>query len=230
LIFRGDPPRFPNVSSTGHRCIRVCRALSLILTMLVQLAAQGTPETSFDAIYRRGLQLNAELKTLTAGFTETTTSEMLTRPLLATGTIAVERPSRVVLHYQEPEQRDVLIDGDRLTVSWPARHIHEVTNIAATNRRIQRYFIDASPDRLRDNFTIAIRPGGDRRHTFQLTMVPKRKQIREGLASLDLWIDDASLLLAAMKMTFPNGDTKLMVLDKVVTNQPIDPSVFSAAK
>lgn len=198
--------------------------------MLVQLAAQGTPETSFDAIYRRGLQLNAELKTLTAGFTETTTSEMLTRPLLATGTIAVERPSRVVLHYQEPEQRDVLIDGDRLTVSWPARHIHEVTNIAATNRRIQRYFIDASPDRLRDNFTIAIRPGGDRRHTFQLTMVPKRKQIREGLASLDLWIDDASLLLAAMKMTFPNGDTKLMVLDKVVTNQPIDPSVFSAAK
>ena len=210
--------------------MRMWSVLSLILTMLVQLAAQGTPDTSFDAIYQRGLRLNAELKTLTAGFTETTTSEMLARPLLAKGTIAVERPSRVVLHYQEPEQRDVLIDGDRLTVSWPARHIHEVTNIATANRRIQRYFIDASPDRLRENFTIAIRPGGDRRHTYQLTMVPRRKQIREGLASLDLWIDDTSLLLTAMKMTFPNGDTKLMVLDKVVTNQPIDPSVFSAAK
>ena len=210
--------------------MRMWSVLSLILTMLVQLAAQGTPDTSFDAIYQRGLRLNAELKTLTAGFTETTTSEMLARPLLAKGTIAVERPSRVVLHYQEPEQRDVLIDGDRLTVSWPARHIHEVTNIATANRRIQRYFIDASPDRLRENFTIAIRPGGDRRHTHQLTMVPKRKQIREGVTNLDLWIDDTSLLLAAMKMTFPNGDTKLMVLDKVVTNQPIDPSVFSAAK
>jgi len=216
--------------STGRCCMRVWSVLSLILTMLVQLAAQGKPDTSFDDIYRRSLQLNAELKTLTAGFTETTTSEMLTRPLLATGTIAVERPSRVVLHYQQPEQRDVLIEGDRLTVSWPARHIHEVTNIATTNRRIQRYFIDASPDRLHDNFTIAIRPGGDRRHTYQLTMVPKRKQIREGVTNLDLWIDDTSLLLAAMKMTFPNGDTKLMELDKVVTNQPIDPAVFSAAK
>jgi outer membrane lipoprotein-sorting protein len=211
--------------------MRVRSVLPLILLMLVvQLSAQGKPDTSFDAIYQRGLQLNAELKTLTASFTETTTSEMLTRPLLATGTIAVERPLRVVLHYQEPEQRDVLIEGDRLTVSWPARHIREVTNITTTNRRIQRYFVDASPDRLRENFTIAVRTGGDRRHTYQLTMVPKRKQIREGLASLDLWIDDASLLLAAMKMTFANGDTKLMVLDKVVTNQPIDPSVFSAAK
>ena len=93
----------------------------------------------------------------------------------------------------------MLIEDDRLTVSWPSRHIREVTNIATTNRRIQRYFIDASPDRLRDNFTIAIRTGGDRRHTYQLTMVPRRKQIWEGLASLDLWIDDASLLLAAQK-------------------------------
>jgi outer membrane lipoprotein-sorting protein len=217
--------------SIGHRATRVQSVLSLILALLVvQLAAQGKPDTSFDAIYRRGLQLNAELKTLTAAFTETTTSEMLTRPLLATGTIAVERPSRVVLHYQEPEQRDVLIEGDRLTVSWPSRRIREVTNIATTNRRIQRYFVDASPDRLRDTFTIAVRSGGDRRHTYQLTMVPRRKQIREGLASLDLWIDDASLLLAAMKMTFPNGDTKLMVLDRVVTNQPVDPSLFSAAR
>ena len=217
--------------STGRRGTRVQSVLSLILAMLVvQVAAQGKPDTSFDAIYRRGFQLNAELKTLTAAFTETTTSEMLTRPLTATGTIAVERPSRVVLHYQAPEQRDVLIEGDRLTVSWPSRHIREVTNIATTNRRIQRYFVDASPDRLRDSFTIAVRTGGERRHTYQLTMVPRRKQISEGLASLDLWIDDASLLLAAMKMTFPNGDTKLMVLDNVVTNQPVDPSLFSAAR
>jgi outer membrane lipoprotein-sorting protein len=224
--------RYHVFMSTGRCWMRVWSVFALILTALaVQLAAQGTAaDTSFDALYRRGRQLNAELKTLTANFTETTTSQLLTRPLLATGTIAVERPSRVVLHYQEPEQRDVLIEGDRLTVSWPARHIREVTNITTTNRRIQRYFVDTSPDELRENFTISIRIGADRRRTHQLTMVPRRKQIREGLASLDLWIDDASLLLSAMKMTFPNGDTKLMVLDKLVTNQPIDPSLFSAAK
>jgi outer membrane lipoprotein-sorting protein len=210
-------------------CARVSIALVAVLaSAIAQPTAQDKAPLSFDAIYQRGTELNAQLKTLTARFTETTTSTLLTRPLVATGTVAVERPSRVVLHYLEPEQRDVLIEGDRMTVSWTSRHIHEVTNIAATNRRIQKYFVDASPDRLRDSFTIATRTSGDRPHTFQLTMTPKRKQMKEGLSSLDLWIDDTSLLLSAMKMTFPSGDTKLMTLENVVANQPIDPAVFSA--
>jgi hypothetical protein len=29
-----------------------------------------------------------------------------------------------------------------------------------------------------------------------------------------------------MRMKFPNGDTKLMVLDDVVANPPLDPAVF----
>src|SRR5207247_11191832 len=92
---------------------------------------------------RGGSDINATTTTLTARFTETTTSSLLTRPLVASGIVVVERPSRVVLHYQQPELRDVLIDGDRLTVSWPGRHIRDVTNIAAANRRIQKYFVDS---------------------------------------------------------------------------------------
>ena len=30
-----------------------------------------------------------------------------------------------------------------------------------------------------------------------------------------------------MQMTFPNGDTKLMVFEDVVLNAPVDPGVFS---
>ena len=67
----------------------------------------------------------------------------------------------------------------------------------------------------------------DRPHTYRLTMVPRRKQIREGLSRLELWLDQTSLLLAAMRMTFPNGDTKLMVLEDVVANAPLDPGVFT---
>ena len=58
-------------------------------------------------------------------------------------------------------------------------------------------------------------------------MVPKRKQILEGLSRLDLWVDWTSVLLMAMRMSFPSGDTKLMTFTDVVPNAPIDPSVFS---
>ncbi len=214
----------------------VALATALLLTTLVLVVSaqprsspQKTAEddASFDALYRRGSAVNGSLKTLTAKFTETTTSAMLTRPLLASGTVAVERPSRVVLHYLQPEQRDVLIDGERLTVSWPGRGIRDVTNIASANRRIQKYFVDSNPAELRDSFDIVSQQAPDRPGTYRLTMTPKRKQIREGLSGLELWLDQRSLLLAAMRMKFPNGDTKLMVLDDVVANPAIDPAVFT---
>src|SRR5439155_1520251 len=134
------------------------------------------------------------------------------------GATALRPPSRVVLHYQQPELRDVLIDGDRLTVSWPGRHIREVTNIAAANRRIQKYFVDSKPALLRESFDIVSEKADDRPRAYRLTMVPRRKQIREGLSRLELWLDQTSLLLAAMRMTFPNRDTKLRAFEDTGRN------------
>ena len=61
-------------------------------------------------------------------------------------------------------------------------------------------------------------------------MVPKRKQIKENLARLDLWIDRASLLLDTMKMTFANGDSKTMAFEDVTPNAPLDPATFALEK
>jgi hypothetical protein len=60
-----------------------------------------------------------------------------------------------------------------------------------------------------------------------VTLVPKRKQIRESLARLDLWVARSSMLLDAMRMTFANGDTKTMAFEDVSPNAPIEPGTFS---
>ena len=184
---------------------------------------------SFDDFYERGQRANASVKTLTAHFVETTTSSLLTTPLVARGRLAVERPARVVLHYEAPEPHVVLIDGNRMTMSWPGRNIRQVTDIGAAQGRVQKYFLNSSAADLRRQFEIQERDAGDRPGTHHVTMVPKRKQIRETLAGLDLWVDRSTLLMSAMKMTFANGDTKLMVLDEVVKNAVLEPGTFSAA-
>jgi outer membrane lipoprotein-sorting protein len=209
-----------------RRCLAVTIAAVVCSAAAAGSAQKAVADDSFDALFRRGSEVNASLKTLTGRFTESTTSSLLTRPLIARGTVAVERPSRVILNYDEPEARVVLIDGDRLTVSWPGRHIKQVTNVASAQRRVQKYFVDSTPAELRSNFEIESRRAEDRPGTYRLTMVPKRKQIREGLTRLELWLDQSSLLLSAMRMTFPNGDTKLMVLTDVVANAPLDSTVF----
>jgi outer membrane lipoprotein-sorting protein len=211
------------------RIVKVQRTGTIAVILLASLigARQAAGERDlFDELHARGQKQNAGLKTLTASFVETSTSPLLTRPVIARGTAIVERPSRVALRYTDPDARVVLIDGDRMTMSWPSAGIRSVRDIGASQRRIQRYFVDSSPDELRSHFRVGARDVDDRAGAYLLTMVPKRKQIQQGMTQLELWLDRTSLLLTAMRMTFPGGDTKLMTFTDVKPNAPIDPAWF----
>ena len=200
-------------------------AIAAILLLVVD-TARGAD--LFDALYARGQKQNAQLRTFTATFTETTSSALLTRPLVARGTVAVERPARIALTYTEPDKRLVIIDGDRMTVSWPSRRVLQTKDIGASQRRVQKYFVNGTPDELRQHFDVSAREAGV--GAYVITMVPTRTQIKEGLSRLELAIDPATLLLSAMTMTFPNGDTKRMTFSDVTPNAAIDPSVFTVEK
>jgi outer membrane lipoprotein-sorting protein len=113
-----------------------------------------------------------------------------------------------------------------MTVSWPSAGVHTVTDIGAAQRRVQKYFVDSSAKELRGHFDIAASEPQDRPGTYLLAMAPKRKQIREGITKIELWLDRTTLLLTAMRMTFPSGDTKLMTFSDVKTNAAIDPARF----
>jgi len=192
---------------------------------IVDLSARGAAPDLFDDLYRRGQKQNGTLRTFTASFTETTTSTLLTRPLTARGTVAVERPSRVALRYIEPDERVVIIDGDRMTIAWPSRAVQQTKDIGAAQKRVQRYFVDSSPGELRSHFEITARELPDRAG-YLVTMVPTRKQIKEGLTRLEIFVDPATLLMSEMAMSFPNGDSKRMVFSDVRPNTPVDPALF----
>jgi outer membrane lipoprotein-sorting protein len=229
-------PDLPGVLRVFARAAGLCCALGLLLSPSAGAAqkpsgrgASGTP--SFDELYARGRTINAGVTTLTARFTETTTPSLLTRPLVERGLLYVQRPSRrVALHYTDPPDRVTLIDGDRMITSWPSRKILERRDVGATQRRVQRYFEEGDASELRKGFDIEVRDRSERPGMREMGMSPKRKQIRENLARLDIWVDESSGFLNAMRMTFSNGDIKLMEFTDVVANGAIDPAVFSVPK
>ena len=202
-------------------------AAMLVASVLTFLSANASPD-GFDDLYARGQQVNGAMKTLTARFTETSTSTLLTKPITARGRLWVERPSRVILRYTDPDARVVLMDGNRMTVAWPSRNINQTVDITTAQGRVQKYFVNGTAADLRRQFEIETRDDGDGRPgTYYVSMVPKRKQIRETLARLELWVDRTSMLLAGMKMTFANGDLKTMTFEDVVANAPLDARTFS---
>jgi outer membrane lipoprotein-sorting protein len=176
----------------------------------------------FDEIYRRSQPIASTLKTIRAHFTETTTSSLLATPLVAEGTLVAVRPSDLLITYTKPDRKILRMDAKKLVFIWPDRHVRQESDIEQAQKRVQRYFVDKSPDELRRHFTIHASEDPRRAGTYLVELVPTRKQIKEGLFRIELWIDKSSLMLSSMRMTFPNGDTKTMGLQDVEMNAPVD--------
>jgi outer membrane lipoprotein-sorting protein len=191
------------------------------------VASEGSASKDlFDQIFDRALARRQSIHSIRAHFTETTTSSLLEKPLVSHGTLLAALPARVLMTYTDPEKRTVAIDRRSLVVAWPDRQEQERMDISRLQKRIDQYFTQATIAQLRATFEIEAEPDRVLRQTDRVDMRPKRKQIREGLERLELWIDRVRLLPVQMQMTFPGGDRKTIRLDEVVVNPPVTDETF----
>jgi outer membrane lipoprotein-sorting protein len=205
-----------------HGSTRVAAALVIVLAWP---AKSGHSADRFDDLFARVASRRTLLTSIRARFTETTRSTLLQRPIVAHGTILGAPPARVLMTYEDPERRVVAIDARRMILAWPDRGQRETIYIGATQKRIQQYFTNASADRLRALFEIAVGPDA-RRNLDRVEMVPRRKQLRQGLAKLELSVNRDTLLLEGLQMTFSGGDVKTITLEDIVVNEPVSDGMF----
>ena len=191
------------------------------------VASQATaPGDLFDQLFARTIAKRQSIQSLRARFTETTTSSLLEKPLVSHGTVIAAPPSRVLMTYTDPERRMIAIDSKSLVVVWPDRGEREKIDIMQMQKRIDQYFTQASIGQLRSMFDITAQPDSVIREADRVDMRPKRKQIKQGLERLELWIDRESLLLVQMQMTLAGGDKKTIRLEDVAVNVPISDETF----
>ena len=207
----------------------------LLLSVLVRLLAAASlaapaplraADDLFTQIYNRSLLKKQSMQSIRARFTETTVSSLLVRPIVARGTVIAAAPARVLMTYTEPEPKVLAMDGRSLVVAWPRRQERERIDITQIQKRVDQYFTHASVDELRSMFDVAATADPAVRNADRIDMRPKRKQIKEGLERLELWIDRESVLLVQMRMTFPGGDQKTITLDDIATNIPVSDETF----
>ena len=211
----------------------------LVLTIVPVLAAapgsrpvgqarpgSTAPGDRFAEIFNRSLLKQQSIRSIRARFTETTVSSLLMKPLVAHGVIIAAPPGRVVMTYEDPEQKTLAMDGKTLVIVWPDRREREQINIVDIQKRIDQYFTTASISQLRSMFEITARPDPSVPHTDQVDMHPTRKQIKQGLERLELWIDRENDMLTRMRMTFPGGDQKTITLEDITVNVPVTDEMF----
>jgi outer membrane lipoprotein-sorting protein len=193
------------------------------------IASQASPQASkdlFTQIYQGAVAKRQSIHSIRARFTEITVSNLLEQPLVAHGTVIAAPPGRVLMTYTDPERRTLALDGRSLVIVWPDRHERETIDISQMQKRIDRYFTQANPEQLRSMFDIRAEPDAAMAGADLIDMRPKRKQIKQGLERLALWIDRERSLLVQMQMTFPGGDKKTIALDNIALNVPIGDDTF----
>jgi outer membrane lipoprotein-sorting protein len=212
-------------AGVSARWIGLPTRLSIVLLAGVLTASAttraGAPADLFDDIYRKGQPLEQSIKTIRAHFTETTTSSLLVKPVVAEGTLLAVRPSDILLSYTRPEKKLLRIDATTLRFVWPDRKLHETRDIRESQGRVQKYFVDKTPGELRRHFAITATDDAARPGTWRIEMLPKRKQIQQGVTKIELWIDQRTSMLSTMTLTFTGGDTKTMAFTDVEVNAPI---------
>ena len=147
--------------STARRASRLTRLV--VARDAARRRPIGARATCSTRSTSAGKPIEQSLKTIRARFTEETTSSLLTRPLVAEGTLIVVRPSDIVLTYTKPERKTLRLDAGQLLFVWPDRGLRETKDIRESQARVQRYFVNKSPDELRRHFTIAASRGQDAR-------------------------------------------------------------------
>jgi outer membrane lipoprotein-sorting protein len=203
------------------------RRVAFALVALASIgAARQTPDPLAE-LFARGKAMQPAMHSVAASFTETTVSSVLRDPLVAKGTLVAALPLRVLMTYESPEVRYVLLDAERMVTAVPARRERHELDIGETWRRIQKYFVDASPDELRKSFEITLDTDPASRDAYRLDMTPKRKQIREGIARLRLWIDRTRLVMRKMRLDYTDGDSRTLELANIKVNVAVDDRTFT---
>jgi outer membrane lipoprotein-sorting protein len=189
------------------------------------MAAQK-PVDPLDVLFARGRTGQASVTSISAKFTETTVSSLLLKPVVAEGTVIGAKPIRVVMNYLTPVARTVWLDANRLVVVWPGRSDREEVNIAEMQKRVQKYFVDASAKELRQSFDVTLSTDPGLHDADLLDMTPKRKQIKEGLGRLRIWIDPVRLVMVKMRIDYADGDVRTLEFRDIVLNEPVDDRLF----
>jgi outer membrane lipoprotein-sorting protein len=214
--------------------LRITTVLLSLTSLVVGVFA--APRDLFDELHARIAAAEATRETIRARFTETTTSSLLARPMVAQGTLigtksapgqlVGTRPTRMLIKYTAPERKTIFFDTTRLAIIHPDGGATERIDITEIMKTVNKYFTNASPGQLRRAFTVRAFIDPDMAGLYQIDLVPKRKQISQGLDRLQIWVTRDTCMLAELKMSFPGGDSDVFKLEDVQLNVPIPPGTF----
>jgi outer membrane lipoprotein-sorting protein len=211
---------------------RIFRALRCGFWILFCLATTVSHAASYDAQFDKWFEVQTNLQSWSADFTQTRSLKVLAQPLVSAGKVWV-KPGEFRWELGQPVQTIVLRRPDQLLIVYPRLKRAEkypLDGIPSGPMKDALTLLDASLPRdratMEKNFRLLSATGTN--SILQMTLQPRSDSARKFIGEIVIGFHTNDFTIAATEMKFADGSSLRNDFTNVVLNLPIEPNLFEA--
>jgi outer membrane lipoprotein-sorting protein len=195
-----------------------CLALAGLGLCAQGLSVQEAAER-FDAA-------QAKVNTLQAPFSLTIRRVLLKTPTVTKGTVYLQGSEFVHFSFAPPEDLILHLTPKALISYSPAAGSGEMLKIGIIKNANRKFLgLGQKLSYLSDYFKISLDDGQDVKGTYQFTLLPRSLSVKKRMQMVALWVDKETFLPRQVNWVERGGDSWLLELGPLVTNQALPASV-----
>ncbi len=227
-----DRPRMKNQTSGSLRAALL--ALGLVASPAL---AQAPPDPMADGLGLRE-RLNRlvervkyaqnQIETLQARLIQHRNSDLLLKPEVDLGWFRYQPTDQLRWEIVEPKPVIMVVNGAVATTWHVDLGTAEVQDVGRVSEQVLTYMGPAgSLETLMQYFAVQAQfPEADG-EPFYLHLTPDYPRVAKRVKMIDLWIDPVTYLPQRFKVVAAAGDERLVILEDMVLNEPIDEGQFA---
>jgi outer membrane lipoprotein-sorting protein len=201
--------------------MRSADVLALLALVILGLAATPLLATGepLDEILRQFDEVQLEIRTLSADFTETTESALLTDSIVAEGRVFMTKPDSVRWEYSSPEEMSFVINEDEYTGYFPLRKQAERRGIHRWREQLFRFLgLGQASEELAKFYDITLSEKNELSGTHLLVLTPKKKRVRKRMDPVHFWVDGSTFLPVRVEYRSSTGNHRVIEFSRMAVN------------
>ena len=198
-------------------------AVALLVAGAACCAVSAGP---LEDVLSRFDRVQETIHTLSAEFTETTTSDLLLDPITARGRFYLTKPDALRWEYSSPEEMRFVIAEDEYTGYFPERKRAERRSVQRWSEQIFRFFgVGQGSDELAKFYDITLAPTQSS-GSHLLLLEPAKRRVRKRIPEVKFWLDAETYLPTRIEYRSKNGNTRTIEFHEITLNPDLAASLY----
>ena len=208
---------------------KIATIFCMLLCALSVMAAPLTAQQKQDVIGRINKAASG-LKSMSCSFTQTKYLSLLSDRMVSEGKMNYKQPNKLRWEYTTPYQYLFIFNGTKVYVGNKSRKDVIDTNTNKVFKEVARIMMSTVTGTALSNssdFSIDVADGNTQ---WQITLVPKKKEMKKMFSKIVLLFNKSNLMIAEINIYENNNDRTNIKLKNIKTNGVVNETLFAIPK